>query len=112
MQVTCHGDGGFFKPHADDGEEHQRHRKISYVYYFHRAPKRFTGGSLRLFDATMGAQRVAQHAFTRIEPTDNSIVFFPSTAPHEVERVCVESGAMADGRFSLNGWILDTEDEP
>ena len=110
MQVTCHGDGAFFKAHADDGKESYRYRRISYVYYFHYSPKRFSGGQLRLFDGAVEAESYAQNAYTRIEPTDNSIVFFPSAAAHEVEPVTVESGAMADGRFSLNGWILEAAD--
>ncbi len=109
LQVTCHGDGAFFKAHADSGKEFDRHRVISYVYYFHRSPKAFTGGGLRLFDASVESARYAQDAFTRIEPVGNSLVFFPSNTAHEVERVTVESGAMADGRFSLNGWILEEE---
>jgi Rps23 Pro-64 3,4-dihydroxylase Tpa1-like proline 4-hydroxylase len=111
MQVTCHGDGAFYKAHTDNDREYERRRKISYVYYFHRTPKRFTGGGLRLFDAIVGTVRYARNAFTRIEPTDNSLVFFPSHAVHEVERVAVESGDIVDGRVSINGWILEAEAE-
>jgi Rps23 Pro-64 3,4-dihydroxylase Tpa1-like proline 4-hydroxylase len=82
---------------------------ISYVYYFHGTPKRFAGGGLLLYDSAVAADRYDQRAFTRIEPNDNSLVMFPSTAAHEVERVAVESGAMADGRFSVNGWFLEDD---
>jgi Rps23 Pro-64 3,4-dihydroxylase Tpa1-like proline 4-hydroxylase len=107
LQVTHHGDGAFFKAHNDNGNEINRYRTVSFVYYFHVEPKRFGGGSLLLFDADLEAERYSSGSFTRIEPTNNSIVFFPSSAPHEVERVAVETGEPTDGRFSLNGWILE-----
>jgi hypothetical protein len=107
LQVTCHADGAFFKAHTDSGKEVDRHRAVSFVYYFHGVPKRFRGGGLLLFDAAMEVERYARTEFTRIEPTNNSIVFFPSPAVHEVEAVTVETRTMADGRFSLNGWISD-----
>jgi Rps23 Pro-64 3,4-dihydroxylase Tpa1-like proline 4-hydroxylase len=109
MQVTHHGDGAFFKVHNDNGSEINRHRTVSFVYYIHVEPKRFSGGSLLLFDADVEAVHFSSHSFTRIEPTNNSIVFFPSKAPHEVERVTVETGAPAHGRFSVNGWIHDAD---
>ena len=105
LQVTYHGDGAYFKAHTDSGSDRDRSRRISFVYYFHRSPRAFSGGGLRLFDAAVEIERFAQTAFTRLEPTDNSIVFFPSNVPHEVEQVDVEGGEMSDGRFSINGWI-------
>ena len=85
MQVTCSGNGSFFKAHADSRKEVYQHRKVSFVYYFNTAPKRFNGGSLLLFDCA--AEGHCRSAFTRIDPLNNSIVFFPSAAVHEVERV-------------------------
>jgi hypothetical protein len=105
LQVTCHGDGDHFTAHTDVGAEGDPKRVVSFVYYFHTEPRAFSGGGLRLFDAAMETKRYRPDAFTRIEPVNNSIVFFPSTAPHEVERVDVPSRSLFDGRFSINGWI-------
>jgi SM-20-related protein len=107
LQVTCHGDGDYFTAHTDTGEGGDSTRVVSFVYYFHTEPRGFSGGGLRLFDAVVDARRHLPDSFTRIEPLNNSVVFFPSTAPHEVERVDVASRSMIDGRFSVNGWILD-----
>jgi Rps23 Pro-64 3,4-dihydroxylase Tpa1-like proline 4-hydroxylase len=106
LQVTCHGDGDYFRAHTDTGEQGDTNRVVSFVYYFNNEPRAFTGGGLRLFDAAVDTKRYRPDSFTRIEPVNNSAVFFPSTAPHEVERVEVPSGAMIDGRFSINGWII------
>jgi hypothetical protein len=105
LQVTCNGKGAFFKAHTDSGKEIYRHRKISFVYYFNTVPKRFTGGRFLLFDGAPDIGRYCTGAFTRIEPLNNSIIFFPSAALHEVERVESETSDMADSRFTLNGWI-------
>ena len=105
FQVTCSGNGAFFKPHTDGSNIAHPSRQISFVYYFHVTPKRFNGGSLLLYDSAPKTERFATGSFTRIEPLDNSIVFFPSGVVHEVERVEAESDDLADGRFTLNGWI-------
>jgi Rps23 Pro-64 3,4-dihydroxylase Tpa1-like proline 4-hydroxylase len=78
------------------------------VYYFHRKPKAFFGGQLRLYPlikAEAGAYVDAEAgAYVDIEPQSDSVVFFPSWFPHEVLPVHCESGAFADGRFSINCW--------
>lgn len=107
-QVTGHGDGAFFLAHidADDAEPVPRTgpRLISYVYYFHTQPRRFEGGNLLMFDGDHRRGQCRRDAFTRIAPLDNSIVFFPSRALHEVERVSMPDHPLIDGRFTLNGW--------
>lgn len=107
-QVTGHGDGAFFLAHidADDAEVVPRTgpRLISYVYYFHTQPRRFEGGDLLIFDGDHSRGQCRRDAFTRVAPADNSIVFFPSRALHEVERVSMPDHPLIDGRFTLNGW--------
>ena len=53
MEVVAHGDGGFYHSHIDTftaGEAAGgKNRRLTLVYYFHRQPRRFTGGHLRLF---------------------------------------------------------------
>ncbi|WP_158914617.1 2OG-Fe(II) oxygenase [Caulobacter sp. S45] len=105
FQATCHGDGAFFKPHVDNNtDEIYRGRAISFVYYFHVPPKRFSGGALVLYDRQDGAT-FSHTGFTRILPQQNSIVFFPSETLHEVEPVKTASADPETARFTLNGWF-------
>jgi len=113
LQMTVHRSGGFYKIHRDSSKEQSRSRRVTYVYYFHRLPKRFTGGDLLLYDTNVGNDTYAP-AFTRIEALDNSVVFFPSIYYHQVTTVQCETDDFADGRFTLNGWFhpldsLETE---
>ena len=113
LQMTVHRSRGFYKIHQDIGKEQNRGRRVSYVYYFHRLPKRFTGGDLLLYDTNVGDGTYAA-AFTRIEALDNSIVFFPSAYCHQVTTVQCVTDDFGDSRFTLNGWFnsldsLETE---
>ena len=102
LQMTAHLCGGFFAPHRDDSNE--RRSKLSYVCYFHRHPRPFTGGDLLLYDAG-GHGRDTPGAFSRIGPLLDSIVFFPSGCWHEVTPVACGDD-FGDGRFTVNGWVL------
>lgn len=95
MQVTIHGDGGFYKVHRDDQGEDVQARTLSYLYYLHREPRGFDGGALVLY----GRDRVD------IDPEHDSIVVFPSHIEHEVVPVRVASGELLDGRITINGWL-------
>jgi Rps23 Pro-64 3,4-dihydroxylase Tpa1-like proline 4-hydroxylase len=110
LQMTVHRSGGFYKIHQDNGKEESRGRRVSYVYYFYRVPRRFTGGDLLLYDTDVTDGACAA-AFTRIEALDNSIVFFPSVYCHQVTTVHCETEEFGDSRFTLNGWFhaLDVE---
>ena len=46
MQVTASNDGDFFRIHNDDTHANAPSRRITFVYYFHREPKPFSGGEL------------------------------------------------------------------
>lgn len=102
MEVVAHGDGAFYRPHTDTftGDQYTPggRRRLTMVYYFHREPRRFTGGRLRLFDLG-GGQTID------VEPVHDSLLVFPSTARHEVERVSCPEGDFADGRFAVNIWL-------
>lgn len=104
LQVTRHPDGAYLWMHRDIGPAHP-HRHISYVYYFHREPRGFVGGDLLLYDQDARGARNGLLAFTRITPTDNSIILFPSDRWHSVSRVTVESGNALDARWTVNGWF-------
>jgi Rps23 Pro-64 3,4-dihydroxylase Tpa1-like proline 4-hydroxylase len=91
-QVTVHGDGDFYRPHTDDQGEEAARRVLSYVLHFHRQPRRFSGGELRL-----GGEVIASE--------HNLLVVFPSRLEHEVLPISLASGDIGDGRFTLNGWL-------
>jgi SM-20-related protein len=101
LELVGHGDGAFYRRHIDTQTATQRShiRVLSGVYYFNRQPRGFTGGALRLF-AIGDPDR-----FADIEPTHNSLVVFPSWAPHEVRPVSCPSGQFMDSRFAINCWL-------
>jgi Rps23 Pro-64 3,4-dihydroxylase Tpa1-like proline 4-hydroxylase len=96
-QQTAHRDGDFYRPHTDDHGEEASERALSWVYYFHRLPRGYEGGELCLYGR--GGERVV------VEPVLNELVLFPSALRHEVLPVRARSGAFADARFSVNGWL-------
>lgn len=102
MELVAHGDGAFYLPHTDTftGDQYTPggRRRLTMVYYFHREPRRFTGGHLRIFDLGGGET-------IDVEPEHDCLLVFPSTARHEVERVSCPGGAFADGRFAVNIWL-------
>ena len=113
LEIAAHGDGAFFHRHLDiptgpgrkplGGDGTGRHdRLVSAVYYFHREPKAFSGGALRLYPFG-GGDGPDDHI--DVEPKQNSLVVFPSWAEHEVMRVACPSGAFEDHRFAVNAWF-------
>src|SRR5262245_48841221 len=104
LQMTVHNDGDRYNLHSDDHEADDDPRRLSYVYYFHEQPKRFTGGDLLLYDSDL-VHRQCRSGFTRLEPLDNSIVFFPSAYFHQVTPIQCATRDDRHGRFTVNGWI-------
>jgi Rps23 Pro-64 3,4-dihydroxylase Tpa1-like proline 4-hydroxylase len=89
-QITASNDGDYFRLHQDGGPDATR--EISFVYFLHSEPRRFTGGELRVLTKT-------------VLPQGDTLVLFPSLSPHEVLPLSVPSRAFADSRFTVNGWI-------
>lgn len=104
MQITASGEGDYFRLHSDTDSKSTR--EISFVYYFHREPRRFSGGELRLYQSKrVGDQLIpADHPQT-LSPRQDMLLLFPSMNDHEVLPVRVPSNAFADSRFTINGWI-------
>ena len=106
MAMAAYLGGGFFAKHADNDGRTFDTRTLSFAYYFHRQPRRFSGGELLLHDGDGDAS-----AFTRIEPLHNSIVFFPSSATHQITTVESDLDAsssteeFADARLAIHGWL-------
>jgi Rps23 Pro-64 3,4-dihydroxylase Tpa1-like proline 4-hydroxylase len=109
-QVTASTDGSYFRPHTDAGKgDIDATRKLTYVYYFNREPKGFTGGELRVYDDEFNNGKFSStETFQLIEPRNNSIVFFNAAIMHEVTPVQVASKDFGDSRFTVNGWIHRT----
>ena len=105
-QLTMHNDNNFYKLHNDSGSPDTASRFFTYVYYFNREPKAFSGGELLIYDSKVENNfYVADETFRTVEPRNNSIVFFLSRYMHEVLRVSCPSKAFADSRFTINGWV-------
>jgi SM-20-related protein len=104
LELAAHGDGAFYGAHIDTetgrGLGGTRQRRLSLVYYFHRRPRRFGGGRLRLLGLGGGPA-------VDIEPLHDRLLAFPSFASHEVEPVSCPGGTFADSRFSVNIWLKD-----
>ena len=52
LEMVAHGDGAFFTEHNDIAVEDNKfvvRRVITAIYYFHRLPKAFSGGVLRIY---------------------------------------------------------------
>jgi SM-20-related protein len=105
-QVTASNDGDYFHFHSDNGSEKVRARHLTFVYFFHREPKQFDGGELRIHDARLedGAY-ASEGSYQTIVPQQNQIVFFPCELMHEITAVKCQSQLFADSRFTLNGWL-------
>ncbi|HEY6770590.1 MAG TPA: 2OG-Fe(II) oxygenase [Candidatus Sulfotelmatobacter sp.] len=99
-QITASNAGDFFRCHSDNGDPKVASRRLTFVYFFHREPRPFSGGELRLYDEA-GPGR----GYHTIVPQQNQIVFFPCSLQHEITPVDCPSGLFADSRFTLNGWL-------
>jgi SM-20-related protein len=109
LEMVAHGDGAFFSRHEDIviRPEMTNYRVISAVYYFHRLPKSFSGGVLRIHP--IGGEAAS---FVNIEPANDKLIFFLSWVPHEVMPVVCPSGRFEDSRFAINCWVYAEELPP
>ena len=104
-ELAWSGHGGFFRMHTDTLRHRPTVRVMTVVYYFHKQPKGFAGGRLRLCGLDFRAEGAVCH---EIEPRFDRAVFFPSWYPHEVSTVQCRSGAFEDGRFAFTCWVNKT----
>ena len=105
MGMRVYPGGGFYRAHADDQAPGHRSRVLSFVYFFHRQPRRFSGGDLLLYDTDVDTSAWTCTAFSRIVPLRNSIVFFPTACWHQVCPVRCETDDFGDGRWAFNGHV-------
>jgi SM-20-related protein len=105
-QLTASNDGDFFKLHNDNSHANAPSREITFVYFFHREPRPFSGGELLIYDWRLeNGSPTPVRVRKTIAPRQNEIVFFPSSCLHQVRRVECPSRRFEDSRFTLNGWI-------
>jgi SM-20-related protein len=105
IQLTASNHAEFFRAHTDNDDDELRGREITFVYFFHREPRQFAGGELRIFDTYKSEVGLtATERFELVYPLQNQIVFFPSSFLHEILPVTCPSRAFADSRFTVNGW--------
>jgi tetratricopeptide (TPR) repeat protein len=110
LDWVASNDGDFYKDHVDTGPGRYALRAISFVYYFNRQPKGFSGGELALYDTDLDSGEFNAAHRTVLEPLDNRLVLFPSAARHEILPVRCPGRQFADSRFTLNGWIRRAAD--
>jgi len=110
----CHyPHGSYFRLHRDNRHNYKNknnemenfERRISFVYYFHRAPRKFAGGDLLLHDTDRNNDLYSFESYLKVIPENNMLVFFPSGFYHQVTDVVETSGDALNGRFSINGHI-------
>lgn len=107
LSLVAYGDGAFYARHLDttiNPRPGQATRQITFVYYFHREPKGFTGGALRVYGLRTGD-------IVDLEPVRDTFVVFPSWVSHEVLPVSSDGG-FADGRFAVNIWVTGQPTRP
>jgi Rps23 Pro-64 3,4-dihydroxylase Tpa1-like proline 4-hydroxylase len=105
-QITASNDGDFFRSHSDNGDDKVASRQLTFVYFFHREPRPFEGGELRIHDSRLeNGEYVTTGSYQTIEPRQNQIVLFPCSVLHEIIPVKCPSRAFADSRFTMNGWL-------
>ena len=102
IHVNAYLDGGFGHPHRDSpivgGYEREG---LFCIYFVHRRPKVFSGGSLLLYDTDIEKGCSRRFSFSRIEPVANSMVIYPDRYMHGITPVQCGTDEFADGRFSV-----------
>jgi SM-20-related protein len=105
LQITSHNDGHYFQRHRDSGVT-VCSRIVTFVYYFYNEPRAFEGGQLRLFNGTLENESYScGEVAVDLNPTSNTMVYFPSACYHEVLPVKCSSGKFRDSRFTVNGCV-------
>jgi hypothetical protein len=77
----------------------------SLIYQFHKQPKAFTGGGIRLFDSRTDSDTHESSTFRDLEIKDNSVLIMPEKVVSAGLPVHCPTRAFADGLFVLRGSI-------
>jgi hypothetical protein len=77
---------------------------LCFAYHFHRQPKNFTGGGIRLFDGVFELEaRRATSSFRDVDIADNTLLIFPGQVVNAGLPVRCEAHAFADQLFVVCG---------
>jgi SM-20-related protein len=106
IQLTGTNNSEFFRMHTDNDAPQVARRLITFVYFFHREPRAFSGGELRIQDSYRSGERtLASGPYHIVYPQQNQILFFYSGTLHEILPVGCPTGQFSDSRFTVNGWF-------
>jgi len=112
IKMTNHIDGGFFKTHADNHTPIKKAgRAITFLYYFGNPQPKYEGGDLYLIDSCLDEGKLSETWFTKVNPTPNRFVAFPSWYYHAVSPIVLPGNRFADGRFAISGHIRKLADD-
>lgn len=102
-QVSRYGDQGQnYLYHID----HDGNRLITFVYYFHKEPKKYKGGEIQFTRSPIsyGKPVDKNEELITITPENNMMVIFGSKVPHTVLPT-TSPKTFDEGRFSANIWL-------
>ncbi|MFD7339218.1 2OG-Fe(II) oxygenase [Streptomyces violascens] len=112
MTLAAYSQGGYLGLYSDAVRVPDPMNSVTAMYYLHCRPRGFDGGQLRLYDTVIRGDRPRRAAtFQSVEPDHDTIVFFPSTAFHEVKTLACPSGQFSDGRFGVNICAFDASQD-
>jgi Rps23 Pro-64 3,4-dihydroxylase Tpa1-like proline 4-hydroxylase len=92
-------DGDFFEKHHDLIPYAILPRHYTWVYYYHKEPRGFSGGNLLFFKE----ERLVEE----VSPSAGTLLVFAADIAHAVSTVRVPSGDFADGRFTITGFVCE-----
>ena len=78
------------------------------VYHFHKQPKKFTGGGIRVFDSQAG-NATSPTRFRDVEIGDNDLLIFPAHLVSAGLPVRCPEGAFEDSLFVIHGVLRRRE---
>jgi Rps23 Pro-64 3,4-dihydroxylase Tpa1-like proline 4-hydroxylase len=106
VQLTATNNDEYFRMHTDNDANEVWSRAITFVYFFHREPRGFTGGELRIYDTFRNNGSASTNGpYRTVYPLQNQMVLFTSGTLHEILPVGCPSGDFLDSRFTINGWL-------
>lgn len=95
LDISHYGTNHYCHLHSDRELVEHEGRKLTFEYYCFYEPKHFAGGVLKFGNSN-----------TFIEPANNLLVIFPSSAAYEITPVqSNHRNHPKYNRISLNGWI-------
>lgn len=98
-EITIYTDGGFGLAHKDSSAN-----SLSFLYYFYRQPKRFTGGDLYIYDGDL-TKNASNQTYTKATVYSDMLLVFPSHYYHEITPVHCPGHELMDGRMAFVGHI-------